>query len=455
MNENNLQKEAAKRGFSGLTSWIKTHKKIVLSVVAVILVCVLTIGVITIIHAQQARQIEQAQIGKCYALNYTIGNSYYTEVYRFMEEGCAELHLSFEDEERQKLEFSFGSLDEVRHYSFIHISLLGKMTFNGNQIEVDEQNQITTIINPYHTSISWEEISLDEARALEKKMQICNILNGPCRNSAVGTEGFKQTIAKAMPTASNLPAATASDEEYISAAKSLISEYLKNPSSAVYNSESVVETDDYGRGIVHLDISAQNSFGGYVRTDYFVCIQEIRGNHYTYHSASCYVESRSMLDYLKMANDWGEDPTVRYDTKKFSPGEPTLEASVEVSDFTLDRYVFPGKNVTYVAYIEPISQYVVAAELIVSKDVVHEMDKKDQTILAGAIKGTMQATNTYGGSQYTKVFTPEDGVVSRTPFFDDYGCMYHATEKNGNYHISVTNAQVFGFDSSNYWSPVK
>ncbi|MBQ4612596.1 MAG: hypothetical protein IJB26_03485 [Clostridia bacterium] len=97
------------------------------------------------------------------------------------------------------------------------------------------------------------------------------------------------------------------DSLYISAAKSIVADQLRNPSSAVYNNAYVYEKDDYGRAIVYLDVSSQNGFGGYARDDFWVCINEMTSEgEYSYSKLMSYCTSEGLVDYLKSANNFGE-----------------------------------------------------------------------------------------------------------------------------------------------------
>lgn len=59
------------------------------------------------------------------------------------------------------------------------------------------------------------------------------------------------------------------------AAVTLISDTLKSPSTAIWNEVSYLENNDDGLYIIYLDVEAQNSFGGYIRTKYFVIVYDI------------------------------------------------------------------------------------------------------------------------------------------------------------------------------------
>ena len=98
------------------------------------------------------------------------------------------------------------------------------------------------------------------------------------------------------------------DDLYINAAEDLIYNSLKNPYSATLHESYIVEKDDYGRAIVYLDITAENSFGGMVRSEYYVCIHEAKSDGtYRHNGSLSYCEANNInLEYLKEINGFGE-----------------------------------------------------------------------------------------------------------------------------------------------------
>ena len=75
------------------------------------------------------------------------------------------------------------------------------------------------------------------------------------------------------------------NNKYISCAKTLIQNNLKDPSSVIYNDAYVYEKDDYGRAIVYLDYSARNGFGGMGRERKYVFINGLNDDGtFTYHT---------------------------------------------------------------------------------------------------------------------------------------------------------------------------
>jgi len=67
----------------------------------------------------------------------------------------------------------------------------------------------------------------------------------------------------------------ASNDEYISSAKSAVCDILKAPTTASWGAATVEEKDEYGRAIVTLTVDAQNGFGAMIREHYVVCIQGV------------------------------------------------------------------------------------------------------------------------------------------------------------------------------------
>lgn len=58
-------------------------------------------------------------------------------------------------------------------------------------------------------------------------------------------------------------------------AYTLIKDTLKSPSSAIWNEISYMENNDEGQYIVYIDVEAQNSFGAYIRGQYFVIVYNL------------------------------------------------------------------------------------------------------------------------------------------------------------------------------------
>ncbi len=104
-----------------------------------------------------------------------------------------------------------------------------------------------------------------------------------------------------------------SDEDYISSARTAVSEKLKSPATAVFSDETIVDKDDYGRVLVTLTVDAQNSFGAYVRENYAVVIKsyDTSTDKFVYYPNSVqhwtddYLEE-ALIEGAKMAANWNE-----------------------------------------------------------------------------------------------------------------------------------------------------
>ena len=105
------------------------------------------------------------------------------------------------------------------------------------------------------------------------------------------------------------------DEDYISAAETIISKQLKAPSTAIYSDENIEAQDDYGRTIVSLTVESQNSFGGYVTNTCYVLIEsyDTEEDTFTYNAATgVYISdfgdsfSDTYISRLKESTDWNK-----------------------------------------------------------------------------------------------------------------------------------------------------
>ena len=82
------------------------------------------------------------------------------------------------------------------------------------------------------------------------------------------------------------------------AAKSIVSNDLKSPSSAIWNEVSYLENNEKGQYVVYVDVEATNSFGGYIRNRFFVIISDInvKDKTYKYSSLFPYIECTGKND---------------------------------------------------------------------------------------------------------------------------------------------------------------
>ncbi len=121
----------------------------------------------------------------------------------------------------------------------------------------------------------------------------------------------------------------ASKDTVIGCAQTLISNQLKAPSTAIWGKSEKVDEDNYGRCLVYVSVEAQNSYGGLVKSDYLVILQEVStdgkftylpyGSTYTiktfgsspysyiedYKNGNIYPVIKTFLDN----NDWNIRPT--------------------------------------------------------------------------------------------------------------------------------------------------
>ncbi len=167
METNEVCEQAEKKNIvKTVIAFFKSHKRLMIAIVAVLAVIAIGITVVTVLHSVQAKKIEQAQVGMCYIMNYDSEYSHDTEIWYFRENGYSKLSVDYTDETRQKVDFLYGSLKEIREPSYtVKISLFGQHTLNGFNIEVDDHMRIVRDNRSYGGV--WTPISLEEALAIE------------------------------------------------------------------------------------------------------------------------------------------------------------------------------------------------------------------------------------------------------------------------------------------------
>lgn len=118
------------------------------------------------------------------------------------------------------------------------------------------------------------------------------------------------------------------------AAKTVISNILKSPSSAIWYEVECLEYDGNGKYIVYVDVEASNSFGGMIRTKYFVCVSDfdLDEETFSYSSIFGYLECSGKNDtttfnLIKSFNKFD------HETMKKASGGENGEFSEETSDF--------------------------------------------------------------------------------------------------------------------------
>ena len=248
------------------------------------------------------------------------------------------------------------------------------------------------------------------------------------------------------------------DSTYISGAKTLINNELTNPSSATYNEASVYEKDNYGKAIVYLDVSAQNGFGGWVRTQFYVCINNVNSDDtFTYSSLMPYIDnmSTSLYNTLKGINDFGVDP-VDIELKGLLLDESAFvfNSSQKISPpQTLDSYMQEVKYGNHYIYIDTASNNVVSVwsefEGPSSPD-QKEQVKKVCTAMATALSGKTESV--YNDSIDAVFDINSLSPVSEMPVFLD-GYVYDCAYRNSGVGFAVTVMEESEYKSGTYWTP--
>ena len=241
-----------------------------------------------------------------------------------------------------------------------------------------------------------------------------------------------------------------SDSDYISCAKTLINKALKNPSTAQYNSASVYEKDSYGRAIVYLDVSAQNSFGGWVRSEYYVCIQSYKSDGtFTYSSSVPYVDEKSSYNILVMMNDFGEDPAdeeLEGLLFEYADYVRTGETIVVTPTQSLECYKLSFDYGTQYVYVDSSTNKVISVKTTF-KNTSGNFEKCEKICAASiaALTDTSMSSAKANAANVINLsnFTPtSNSVYFNDGFVYDYGA-----------GISVTLADEDNFKGGLYWTP--
>ena len=98
----------------------------------------------------------------------------------------------------------------------------------------------------------------------------------------------------------------------IGCAKTVISDQLKAPSSAIWHDCKIIDKDSYGRYLVYINVEATNSFGGYVTNEYLVVVKDVKKSGEFSYNPNFAVQSVNsstydlVVDVTKELNSWNE-----------------------------------------------------------------------------------------------------------------------------------------------------
>lgn len=103
------------------------------------------------------------------------------------------------------------------------------------------------------------------------------------------------------------------DDTIVDCAEKVVSDFLRAPSQARWYDTKVLDHDNYGRYLVHLEVDAMNGFGGYERQNYLVVVFNVQSDgHFTeYPNQAAYQligsnYTQTSIDAAKKNNFWGQ-----------------------------------------------------------------------------------------------------------------------------------------------------
>lgn len=253
------------------------------------------------------------------------------------------------------------------------------------------------------------------------------------------------------------------DEIYIRSAKNIINSELKNPSSATYNNAYVHEKDDYGRAIVFLDVSAQNSLGGYNRNHYYVCIQSINNdNSFTYNSLSSWILVSNPYAYniFRSMNDFSLSPA------EISIHEMIADVNLVYIHHSIFFqnwqevfcYSFSTANSTHYVYTNSTNDRIISAQAVFtpsSKAVVGRQDK--ESIMTKTCEAVINAMSKVNGNSSDTIL---DSIINLHEFSPSYnpamyldGFVYDCALMYDELSFAVTTLDKTTYDAGHYWTP--
>lgn len=273
-------------------------------------------------------------------------------------------------------------------------------------------------------------------------------------------EEVEQDYHRYILGAANQSYSGATDDDYISAAKTVVSNHLKNPSTAQYNSVSIYEKDDYGRAIVRVDVSAQNSFGGWARETWYVCIQSIDSSSTFSHKGDLsYVtddggySEETLISVLKGFNDFGEHPNAdEFDGYLIEQAPAITDRSVDCGGVEFTRYVSKSKKLSFAFYVDPQDDTVAAATISASPTVFATAEERE--LLEDLFFDLALAVGAENSQETADVFEGDGGRLITGLQFLNNGFILDITQsEEGTYLLSLVNGRKYGFTEENYWVP--
>lgn len=243
----------------------------------------------------------------------------------------------------------------------------------------------------------------------------------------------------------------ASDDEFIASAKTLIDKMLKNPSTAQYNSAEVVEKDSYGRAIVHVDVSAQNSFGGWVRSDYYVCIKGVNSDgQFTFNPTFYYIDEYSSVLYesLKSINDFDENPADEEVKDILADDDSFSECgSIDLGDLFLS--IYNAKIAETECYLcVDRNGYVRSAYTVSSLNT--DNSRKVACAMSAAMSGNSYSEEK---SEIENVINLNSNTITGLGHYYNGGLVYDCKKETGSSVLAVTLVEKDTYETGLYWTP--
>lgn len=242
------------------------------------------------------------------------------------------------------------------------------------------------------------------------------------------------------------------DEKYIAAAKTLVDKILKNPTTAIFNSERIYEKDNFGRAIVYLDVSGQNSYGGWVRQEYYVAINGFQNDdQFNYNPSFYYINEPTevMMISLKGLNNFGDDPRDSEVKDLLMDEDKLIETFNNTGNTNIKVLKYSFDNHDLLIYIDNKTDYVVA----VSEEFTKNGSPNCRKEFAAAISAMIGKSMSDGYDGIALVFDENNTIISDGQVFER-GVLYESKDLNGTIKLSATIMSEDDYTTTNYWTPL-
>lgn len=157
-----------KKHMANISNFVKKYKIVLICISVALVLCLAVIATNLAIRSNQAQNLQQEQIGRCYKeKSYDSWSGQSITIYYFTEDGLDEVEVRYGYSDWERVENIYGSLDGnvISQVCPFKVSFSGEPYLFGNRlIKLNENNEIIEC-----QGRAWELISLEDALEFEKE----------------------------------------------------------------------------------------------------------------------------------------------------------------------------------------------------------------------------------------------------------------------------------------------